>query len=130
MDFDDIDEIKIKYEELKEKKSMFKLKRYEKILLKKYNKYFLNENFIKHIKEIKEQKNEYYEEIAKENIEFEQEREKLRIEREEAIKKIEDETNNIIQENKKKYEKLFNYLNEIKNDKDKLIEYFKNPKFF
>ena len=32
MDFDDIDEIK--YEELKEKKSMFKLKRYEKILLK------------------------------------------------------------------------------------------------
>ena len=127
MDFDDIDEIKIKYEELKEKKSMFKLKRYEKILLKKYNKYFLNENFIKHIKE---QKNEYYEEIAKENIEFEQEREKLRIEREEAIKKIEDETNNIIQENKKKYEKLFNYLNEIKNDKDKLIEYFKNPKFF
>jgi len=127
MDFDDIDEIKIKYEELKEKKSMFKLKRYEKILLKKYNKYFLNENFIKHIKE---QKNEYYEKIAKENIEFEQEREKLRIEREEAIKKIEDETNNIIQENKKKYEKLFNYLNEIKNDKDKLIEYFKNPKFF
>ena len=98
MDFDDIDEIKIKYEELKEKKSMFKLKRYEKILLKKYNKYFLNENFIKHIKE---QKNEYYEKIAKENIEFEQEREKLRIEREEAIKKIEDETNNIIQENKK-----------------------------
>lgn len=127
MDFDDIDEIKIKYEELKEKKSMFKLKRYEKILLKKYNKYFLNENFIKHIKE---QKNEYYEKIAKENIEFEQEREKLRIEREEAIKKIEDETNNIIQENKKKYEKLFNYLNEIKNDKDKLIEYFKNPKLF
>lgn len=125
MDFDDIDEIKIKYEELKEKKSMFKLKRYEKILLKKYNKYFLNENFIKHIKE---QKNEYYEKIAKENIEFEQEREKLRIEREEAIKKIEDETNNIIQENKKKYEKLFNYLNEIKNDKDKLIEYFNNPK--
>ena len=52
---------------------MFKLKRYEKILLKKYNKYFLNENFIKHIKE---QKNEYYEKIAKENIEFEQEREK------------------------------------------------------
>lgn len=127
MDFDDIDEIKIKYEELKEKKSMFKLKRYEKILLKKYNKYFLNENFIKLIKE---QKNEYYEKIAKENIEFEQEREKLRIEREEAIKKIEDETNNIIQENKKKYEKLFNYLNEIKNDKDKLIEYFKNPKLF
>ena len=125
MDFDDIDEIKIKYEELKEKKSMFKLKRYEKILLKKYNKYFLNENFIKLIKE---QKNEYYETIAKENIEFEQEREKLRIEREEAIKKIEDETNNIIQENKKKYEKLFNYLNEIKNDKDKLIEYFNNPK--
>lgn len=125
MDFDDIDEIKIKYEELKEKKSMFKLKRYEKILLKKYNKYFLNENFIKLIKE---QKNEYYEKIAKENIEFEQEREKLRIEREEAIKKIEDETNNIIQENKKKYEKLFNYLNEIKNDKDKLIEYFNNPK--
>ena len=125
MDFDDIDEIKIKYEELKEKKSMFKLKRYEKILLKKYNKYFLNENFIKHIKE---QKNEYYEKIAKENIEFEQEREKLRIEREETIKKIEDETNNIIQENKKKYEKLFNYLNEIKNDKDKLIEYFNNPK--
>ena len=127
MDFDDIDEIKIKYEELKEKKTMFKLKRYEMILLKKYNKYFLNENFIKHIKE---QKNEYYEKIAKENIEFEQEREKLRIEREEAIKKIEDETNNIIQENKKKYEKLFNYLNEIKNDKDKLIEYFKNPKLF
>ena len=127
MDFDDIDEIKIKYEELKAKKSMFKLKRYEKILLKKYNKYFLNENFIKLIKE---QKNEYYEKIAKENIEFEQEREKLRIEREEAIKKIEDETNNIIQENKKKYEKLFNYLNEIKNDKDKLIEYFKNPKLF
>ena len=125
MDFDDIDGIKIKYEELKEKKSMFKLKRYEKILLKKYNKYFLNENFIKLIKE---QKNEYYEKIAKENIEFEQEREKLRIEREEAIKKIEDETNNIIQENKKKYEKLFNYLNEIKNDKDKLIEYFNNPK--
>ena len=127
MDFDDIDEIKIKYEELKEKKSMFKLKRYEMILLKKYNKYFLNENFIKHIKE---QKNEYYEKIAKENIEFEQEREKLRIKREEAIKKIEDETNNIIQENKKKYEKLFNHLNEIKNDKDKLIEYFKNPKLF
>lgn len=31
---------------------------------------------------------------------------------------------------KKKYEKLFNYLNEIKNDKVKLIEYFKNPTIF
>ena len=47
--------------------------------------------------------------------------------KEESIKKIENETDNIIQENKKKYEKIFNYLNEIKNDKDKLIEYFKNP---
>ena len=51
-------------------------------------------------------------------------------EKEECIKKIENETNSIIQENKKKYEKLFNYINEIKNDKVKLIEYFKNPTIF
>jgi len=124
MDVDNIDESIKKYEELKNKKSMFKLKRYEKILLKKLNKYFLNENFVK---QIEEQKNEYCEKIAKENIEFEQKKEKLRKEKEEAIKKIDNLTNTIIQENKKKYEKLFNYLNEIKNDKDKLIEYFKNP---
>ena len=36
MDFDDIDEMRKKYEELNNKKSMFKLKRYEKNLLKKY----------------------------------------------------------------------------------------------
>lgn len=127
MDFDDIDEIKKKYEELNNKKSMFKLKRYEKNLLKKYNKYFSNEGFIK---QIEEERNIYNEKIAKENIEYLNEKEKLRKEKEECIKKIENETNSIIQENKKKYEKLFNYLNELKNDKVKLIEYFKNPTIF
>lgn len=127
MDFDDIDEMRKKYEELNNKKSMFKLKRYEKNLLKKYNKYFSNEGFIK---QIEEERNIYNEKIAKENIEYLNEKERLRKEKEECIKKIENETNNIIQENKKKYEKLFNYLNEIKNDKVKLIEYFKNPTIF
>ena len=124
MDVDNIDESIKKYEELKNKKSMFKLKRYENNLLKELNKYFLNENFVK---QIKEQKNEYCEKIAKESVEFEQKKEKLRKEKEEAIKKIDNLTNTVIQENKKKYENLFNYLNKIKNDKDKLIEYFKNP---
>jgi hypothetical protein len=127
MDFDDIDEMRKKYEELNNKKSMFKLKRYEKNLLKKYNKYFSNEGFIK---QIEEERNIYNEKIAKENIEYLNEKERLRKEKEECIKKIENETNSIIQENKKKYEKLFNYLNEIKNDKVKLIEYFKNPTIF
>ena len=127
MDFDDIDEMRKKYEELNNKKSMFKLKRYEKNLLKKYNKYFSNEEFIK---QIKEERNIYNEKIAKGNIEYLNEKERLRKEKEECIKKIENETNSIIQENKKKYEKLFNYLNEIKNDKVKLIEYFKNPTIF
>ena len=127
MDFDDIDEMRKKYEELNNKKSMLKLKRYEKNLLKKYNKYFLNEKFIK---QIEEEKNIYNEKIAKENIEYINEKERLRKEKEECIKKIENETNSIIQENKKKYEKLFNYINEIKNDKVKLIEYFKNPILF
>ena len=127
MDFDDIDEMRKKYEELNNKKSMLKLKRYEKNLLKKYNKYFLNEKFIK---QIEEEKNIYNEKIAKENIEYINEKERLRKEKEECIKKIENETNSIIIENKKKYEKLFNYLNEIKNDKVKLIEYFKNPILF
>ena len=127
MDFDDIDEMRKKYEELNNKKSMFKLKRYEKNLLKKYNKYFSNEGFIK---QIEEERNIYNEKIAKENIEYLNEKERLRKEKEVCIKKIENETNSIIQENKKKYEKLFNYLNEIKNDKVKLIEYFKNPTIF
>lgn len=127
MDFDDIDEMRKKYEELNNKKSMFKLKRYEKNLLKKYNKYFSNEGFIK---QIEEERNIYNEKIAKENIEYLNEKERLRKEKEECIKKIENETNSIIQENKKKYEKLFNYINEIKNDKVKLIEYFKNPTIF
>lgn len=127
MDFDDIDEMRKKYEELNNKKSMFKLKRYEKNLLKKYNKYFSNEGFIK---QIEEERNIYNEKIAKGNIEYLNEKERLRKEKEECIKKIENETNSIIQENKKKYEKLFNYLNEIKNDKVKLIEYFKNPTIF
>lgn len=127
MDFDDIDEMRKKYEELNNKKSMFKLKRYEKNLLKKYNKYYSNEGFIK---QIEEERNIYNEKIAKENIEYLNEKERLRKEKEECIKKIENETNSIIQENKKKYEKLFNYLNEIKNDKVKLIEYFKNPTIF
>ena len=127
MDFDDIDEMRKKYEELNNKKSMFKLKRYEKNLLKKYNKYFSNEGFVK---QIEEERNIYNEKIAKGNIEYLNEKERLRKEKEECIKKIENETNSIIQENKKKYEKLFNYLNEIKNDKVKLIEYFKNPTIF
>lgn len=127
MDFDDIDEMRKKYEELNNKKSMLKLKRYEKNLLKKYNKYFSNEGFIK---QIEEERNIYNEKIAKENIEYLNGKERLRKEKEECIKKIENETNSIIQENKKKYEKLFNYLNEIKNDKVKLIEYFKNPTTF
>ena len=127
MDFDDIDEMRKKYEELNNKKSMFKLKRYEKNLLKKYNKYFSNEELIK---QIEEERNIYNEKIAKENIEYLNEKERLRKEKEVCIKKIENETNSIVQENKKKYEKLFNYLNEIKNDKVKLIEYFKNPTIF
>ena len=118
---------KTQYEKLKEKSKLYKLKRWEKNIMKELKLLYLSFGFIKEYKEkIKKQNEILKEKIQKENDNFEKEKQQIIEKKNESIKKIEIQKENTIKENDKKYREIISYLNSIKNDKNKLIEFLKN----
>lgn len=118
---------KTQYENLKEKSILYKLKRWEKNLMKELKLLYLSFGYIKEYKEkIKKQNEILQKEIQKENDNFEKEKQQIIEKKNESIKKIEIQKENTIKENDKKYREIISYLNSIKDDKNKLIEFLKN----
>lgn len=131
MENDIINTIKTKLYELEEKSRVYKLKRFEKNLMKKYRNILLSNDKRGLIDEkIKENQKKFENNIREENENFYREKELIEKEKKEKIKSIETNTKSIIDENEKKYKKLLSHLDTIKNDKKKLIEFFKNYNYF
>ena len=131
MENDIINAIKTKLYELEEKSRVYKLKRFEKNLMKKYRNILLSNDKKGLIDEkIKENQKKFENNIREENENFYREKELIEKEKKEKIKSIETNTKSIIDENEKKYKKLLSHLDTIKNDKKKLIEFFKNYNYF
>ena len=131
MENDIINTIKTKLYELEEKSRVYKLKRFEKNLIKKYRNILLSNDKRGLIDEkIKENQKKFENNIREENENFYREKELIEKEKKEKIKSIETNTKSKIDENEKKYKKLLSHLDTIKNDKKKLIEFFKNSNYF
>ena len=128
---EDIENIEKEYNKLKEKNLLYKLKRWEKILMEKFGKILSKIRSIKGYKEeIKMQDEELNENIKKEMEIFELEKKMIEKEKEESIQKLEAEKQNSIKANDKKYDEILEYLNSIKNDKEKLIEFLNGKNLF
>lgn len=126
---ENIEIIQNEYEALVEKSLMYRLKRWEKNLMKKLRMLYNSYIFIKEYKEkIKKQNEELNKEIKKEMANLENEKKEIIKQKDESIKNIEIRKQNLIKENDQKYNKIFSDLESIKNDKNKLIEYLKNNK--
>lgn len=130
MENDIINSIKSKLNELEEKSSSYKLKRFEKNLMKKYRKILSNDKMGLIAEIIKENQKKFENNIREEEEIFNREKELIDKEKKEKIKSIETNTKSKINENEKKYKKLLSYLDTIKNDKKKLIEFFQNSNYF
>ncbi len=131
MENDIINTIKTKLYELEEKSRFYKLKRFEKNLMKKYRNILLSNDKKALIDEkIKENQKKFENNIREENENFYREKELIEKEKKETIKSIEINKKSKINENEKKYKKLLSHLDTIKNDKKKLIEFFKNSHYF
>ena len=131
MENDIINTIKTKLYELEEKSRFYKLKRFEKNLMKKYRNILLSNDKKALIDEkIKENQKKYENNIREENENFYREKELIEKEKKETIKSIETNKKSKINENEKKYKRLLSHLDTIKNDKKKLIEFFKNSNYF
>ena len=126
MENDIINTIKTKLYELEEKSRVYKLKRFEKNLMKKYRNILLSNDKKGLIDEkIKENQKKFENNIREENENFYREKELIEKEKKEKIKSIETDTKSKIDENEKKYKKLLSHLDTIKNDK-KQIYFLKN----
>lgn len=126
MNREENNEIKKRYNELLNKSKLYKLKRHEKNEMKKMRKalFFLDKKEI-HNKIMEKKKKEFELQIKKENENFEKEKEKIIKEKNESIQNIESNKIRAIKEINIKYKNLFTYLDSIKNDKEKILEFFK-----
>ena len=79
---------------------------------------------------IKMQKAKYEKEYRKEIDNFERERQRIIAERTESIRKIHIKKNNTIKESNDKCNKILSYLDTIKNDRGKLIEFLSQKNIF
>jgi len=123
--------IREKLKELEEKSELYRLKRYEKKEMKKYRKILFSIDKKELIVEyIKENQKKTEEKIKEENEIFIKEKENILKEKNETIKYIEDNKINKINENNIKFKNIISYLESIKNDKKKLIDYFRNLNYF
>ncbi len=123
--------IKTKLNELEEKSKLYKLKRYEKKLMKKYrNILLLNDKKELIIEKMKESEKNFEKTIKEENENFSKEKEIIIKEKKESIKLIERNKKCKINESNKKYRNILAYLDSIKNDKNKLIQFFQNTHYF
>ena len=127
----EIEKVEKEYNKLKEKNLLYKLKRWEKILMEKLGKILYKFKLFKGYKEeIKKQDDLLNENIKKEMENFELEKKIIEKEKEESIQKLETEKQNSIKANDKKYVEILEYLNSIKNDKEKLIEFLNGKNLF
>ena len=126
MNREENNEVKKRYNELLNKSKLYKLKRHEKNEMKKMRKalFFLDKKEI-HNKIMEKKKKEFELQIKKENENFEKEKEKIIKEKNESIQNIESNKIRAIKEINIKYKNLFTYLESIKNDKEKILEFFK-----
>lgn len=74
----------------------------------------------------KEKQKKYEQQIKEENENFIREKAIILKNKNERIKQIEADKKKEIDESNKKYRNIFTYLESIKNDKNKLIEYFQS----
>ena len=123
--------IEEQYNKLKEKSLLYKLKRWEKILMQKLGNIISHFKLLKDYKdEIKKQNDELNENIKKEMKIFEADKKMIELEKEESINKLENEKQSAIKANDEKYGEILSYLNSIKNDRDKLIEFLNSKNIF
>lgn len=123
--------IEEQYNKLKEKSLLYKLKRWEKILMQKLGNIISRFKLFKDYKdEIKKQNDELNENIKKEMEIFEADKKIIQQEKEESIKKLEDEKQNAIKANDEKYNEILTHINSIKNDREKLIEFLNSKNIF
>lgn len=123
--------IEEQYNKLKEKSLLYKLKRWEKILMQKLGNIISRFKLFKDYKdEIKKQNDELNENIKKEMEILEVDKKMIELEKEESINKLENEKQNAIKANDQKYGEILSYLNSIKNDRDKLIEFLNSKNIF
>ncbi len=130
MDSNIQDIIKLQLYELEDKSKLYKLKRYEKNLMKKYRNILLfkDKKGIIIIK-MKEIEKKFQKNIKEENEIFAKEKEKIIQKKKESVRIIESNKRAKIDESNKKYKNLLSYLDSIKNNKKKLIEFFQNNKY-
>lgn len=81
---------------------------------------------IEHEKILKEQNDKFNELKEKENQIYLEKKRKLEEETAKKLKYIEESTKEEISNTNKKYQDLFDYLDNIKGDQEKLIEFFKH----
>ena len=99
--------------------------------MKKLKKLYLNITFIfEQKKEIKRQNQILNEEIKKEMDNLEIEKKEIIQEKEESLKKLEIEKAKLIKEDDKKFTEILSYIESIKNDKNKLIEFLSRKNIF
>jgi len=112
-------------EDSNEENLLSKLKKWEKTILYYIkNLFFKDEKTKEHMKRMEEQKQYFNDEVKKENDNYEKLSKEIEAETRKEINLLEENKNKIIEENNKKYNDLIMYLESIKNDKEKLIEFF------
>lgn len=78
---------------------------------------------------IKESQKKFENQVKEEKENFAREKERIINEKKAQIKQIEIDKKKEINENNKKFKDLISYLDSIKNDKQKIIEFFQNSNF-
>ena len=79
---------------------------------------------------MKKEEELFEEKIKEENKKYNEKIEKILSDKEKKLKSIEDNKNKKIKESNEKFKRLMNYLDSIKNDKEKLIQFFQNTNYF
>ena len=131
MNSEENSELLKRFNELQDKSKLFKLKRYEKNEMKQLRKvlFFQDKKEI-HSFIMESKKKELDTQIKNENENYEKEKEKIIKEKNESIKNIESNKKKTIKEANKKYKNLLSYLDSIRNDREKILEFFKRETDF
>ena len=82
------------------------------------------------IQAINQSQKKYEKEAKDEEEKFKKEKDNIIRQKNEEIKKIENNTTTEIEKENKKHKDLLSYLDSIKNDRDKLIEFLQNKNYF
>jgi hypothetical protein len=115
-------------EQLEEKNIYYRLKRWE-IKIFKYlkNLFYKDENIKEHIKKMEEQEKQFENDVQEENNNYQKLSKEIEEDKKKEIEIIEEKKNKIIQEKEQKYNNIIAKLESIKNDKEKIIEFFEKP---